>query len=262
MTLVAAVYAGLMGMALGSFGGLVADRSPGGESIFAKRSQCSNDRCGHVLGWAELVPVLSYVWLRGRCRACGTRIPPRLVFVEIGMGFVFAAVAIRYGLSPGTSFVCAAATLLLVISLIDWDHSLILDKLTAPGVIMAIGFAPFAPWATDGAADAWIGSATGVAVGFLALFPISFFAPNWLEFGDVKLAGLIGGMTGFPLVGVAIWSGIVFGGVVGATLLVTRIRKRGQHIPFGPYMAVGGLGALMYGRSFLDWYLELLRTGF
>ena len=133
MNVLIAVYAGLVGTAFGSFAGLVADRLSAGESIVARRSHCSNDRCGHELGWLELVPALSYLWLRGRCRACGVRIPPRLMFVEIGMGVLFASATVRYGPTLGTALVAAFTVWLLVISLIDWDRSLVLDKLTVPG---------------------------------------------------------------------------------------------------------------------------------
>jgi leader peptidase (prepilin peptidase)/N-methyltransferase len=96
----------------------------------------------------------------------------------------------------------------------------------------------------------------------LAFFPISVLAPRWLGFGDVNLAGLIGAMVAFPLIGVALWSGVVLGGIVGGVLLASGVRKRGQHIPFGPYLAGGAVVTFFYGRAFLDWYLELLRTGF
>ena len=262
MMLLIAAYLGLVGTAFGSFVGLVADRLPDGKTIFAKRSHCSNERCGHELGLGELVPVASYLWLQGRCRVCGVRIPSRLLFVEIGMGVLFGAIGLRYGLAPETAVVAGYAALLLVISLIDWDRALVLDKLTVPGAVLAIAFAPLAPWAVEGVADSWIRAVTGAVVGFLVLFPISFLAPKWMGFGDVKLAGLIGGMSGFPLVGVALWSGTVLGGLVGAALLVTGVRKRREAIPFAPYLAAGGVIALLYGRPLLDWYLELVRTGF
>ena len=107
MAALIAVCAGLVGTAFGSFAGLVADRLPVGESILAKRSHCSNEQCGRELGWFELVPVLSYLWLRGWCRACGVQIPPRLMFVELGMGALFAITAVRYGPTLGAAVAAA-----------------------------------------------------------------------------------------------------------------------------------------------------------
>jgi leader peptidase (prepilin peptidase)/N-methyltransferase len=184
------------------------------------------------------------------------------MFVEIGMGVLFASATVRYGPTLGTALVAAFTVWLLVISLIDWDRSLVLDKLTVPGAVFALAIAPVAPWATEGAIEAWTRAGVGAAVGFLAFFPISVLAPRWLGFGDVNLAGLIGAMVAFPLIGVALWSGVVLGGIVGGVLLASGVRKRGQHIPFGPYLAGGAVVTFFYGRAFLDWYLELLRTGF
>jgi leader peptidase (prepilin peptidase)/N-methyltransferase len=184
------------------------------------------------------------------------------MFVEIGMGALFAITAVRYGPTPGTALVAAFIALLLVISLIDWDRSLVLDKLTVPGTVFAVALAPIAPWAVEGVVEAWTRAGLGATVGFFAFFPISFLAPRWLGFGDVKLAGLIGAMVGFPLVGVALWSGVVLGGFVGGVVLASGVRKRGQHIPFAPYLAGGAAFSFLYGRPFLDWYLALLRIGF
>ena len=262
MAVLIAVYAGLLGTAFGSFAGLMADRLPVGESVLAKRSHCSNEQCGRELGWFELVPVLSYLWLRGRCRACGVRIPPRLMFVEIGMGALFTITAARYGPTLATVVAAAFIALLFVISLVDWDRSLVLDKLTVFGTVFALLVAPIAPWAAEGIVETWIRAGLGATVGFLVFFPIAFLAPRWLGFGDAKLAGLIGAMVGFPLVGVALWSGVALGGIVGGALLASGVRKRGQHIPFGPCLAGGAVFTFLYGRPFLDWYLELLRTGF
>ena len=184
------------------------------------------------------------------------------MFVEIGMGALFAITAVRYGPTLGTAVAAAFIALLLVISLVDWDRSLVLDKLTVPGTVFALAVAPIAPWAAEGIVETWMRAGLGATVGFLVLLPISLLAPRWLGFGDTKLAALIGAMVGFPLVGVALWSGAVIGGIVGGVLLASGLRKRGQHIPFGPYLAGGAAFTFLYGPPFLDWYLKSLRTGF
>lgn len=250
------LYLGIGGLAVGSFLALVADRLPRGEPIVATRSHCAY--CGKVLTWWELVPVLSYLGLRGRCSRCRARIPLRLPLVEVGTGLLFLLVGLRYGLSPATAVSLAYVSLLIVISLIDLQEKLILNVLVYPGVALALAAAPLAPWAPPGALEAWGSALLGGGVGALLLLGVYLASRGGMGAGDVKMAGLVGFMAGFPLVLVSLFVGVVAGGLVGLALLLLRLKGRKDAIPFGPFLALGATAGLLYGPAILDWYLGLL----
>ncbi|MBI4307663.1 MAG: prepilin peptidase [Chloroflexi bacterium] len=250
-------YAGMMGLAVGSFLGLVADRLPRGESIVTARSRCGS--CGRVLAWWELVPVISYLALGGRCSGCRARIPMRLLAVEVGTGALFAATSLRYGASLETVVTLAFLSLLGTIALVDLEEHLVLDVLVYPGALLALALAPATAWAAPGALLAsWGGALLGGAVGFGVLLAIYLASRGGMGAGDVKLAGLIGLMTGFPGVLVSLFVGFVAGGLVGATLLLLGLRGRKDAIPYGPYLAVGAAVSLLFGTAIIEWYLGLL----
>lgn len=249
-------YLTLVGFAVGSFLALVADRLPRNESVVGARSHC--EVCDRRLNWWELVPVLSYVGLRGRCYNCRTPIPFRLPAVEIGTGLLFALAGVLYGVTLTTATTLAFVSLLIAISLIDLDRKLILNKLVFPGAVVALAVAPWAPWSSGMPIDAWVSSLLGGAVGFGLLLVIYLISRGGMGAGDVKLAGLMGLMTGFPGIGAALFVGFVSGGLIGVLLLLLRLRGRRDVIPYGPYLSLGAVVALFYGEPLLEWYLGLL----
>lgn len=250
-------YLTLTGLAAGSFVGLVADRVPRGESIVALRSACST--CGRVLAWWELVPVLSYLALRGRCYGCGARIPVRLVFVEIGTGFFFLTTGVRYGVSVESGVVVLFLSLLTAVSLIDLERRLILNKLVYPMAVVSLLLAPLTPWAPPNPIEAWGRSVVGGGIGFALMLMVYLASRGGMGAGDVKFAGVIGLMTGLVGVVVALFAGFVLGGTIALGLLAFRVRGRKDVMPFGPYLALGAAIALFSGSAVLDWYLGLLR---
>ena len=210
--------------------------------------------------WWELIPVLSYVGLRGRCYNCQTSIPLRLPLVEIGTGIAFGLTGTLYGLSLITATTLAFLSLLIVVSLIDIDHKLILNKMVAPASVVALVVAPWTPAAAEaeGMIAAWVGSLLAGVIGFLVLLVIFLISRGGMGAGDVKFAGLIGLMVGLPGIVAALFIGFVSGGVIGLLLLLFRIRGRRDAIPYGPYLALGSAVTLLYGDPLLDWYFRLL----
>jgi leader peptidase (prepilin peptidase)/N-methyltransferase len=240
------VFCSLLGLAVGSFLNVCIDRLPAGESILRRSSHCAS--CGHSLAPLDLVPVLSFLWLRGRCRYCRAPIPVRLPLVELATDLLFGFLSWWYGPGAQLVFALAYASLLLVVFVIDLKHQLILDVVVYPGMALAVAGAFF--WPEVGIVSALLGGAVGAAL----LAVLYLLARGGMGFGDVKLAGLIGLIVGYPLVFGSLLLGIVGGGMVAVLLLALRIKGRKEAIPFGPFLAGAALVTLVWGRALWDWY--------
>ena len=259
MTILLTICLGLFGLAVGSFLNLCIDRLPQKKSIVKPGSHCDN--CGKSLKAADLVPVFSYIWLRGRCRYCGAHIPLRLPVVELATAFIFAFLAWHYlhlGQRLELGFAVIYAAIFIAIFVIDLEQGLVLNVLVFPAMAPALVFSFF--W--DGFEELWprvgpgftLSALLGGAVGFgLMLLPY-LISRGGMGAGDVKLAGLIGMVVGFPQVLAALLVGIIIGGLVAVFLLVARLRGRKEAIPFGPFLAVGAMVALVWGTQIIEWY--------
>jgi leader peptidase (prepilin peptidase) / N-methyltransferase len=258
MTAIITVGFALLGLAVGSFLNLCIDRLPQGKSIVRPGSHCDN--CNQSLKAVDLVPVFSYLWLRGRCRYCGARIPLRSPIVEFATAAIFAFLAWHYGLSRELAFAVIYAGIFIVIFAIDLEQELILNIVVFPAMVLAFAFSFF--W--GGFEEFWpkvgpgfvLSALMGGAVGFvLMLLPYLLTRGRGMGYGDVKLAAFIGLMSGFPLVLVALLVGIVVGGLAAVILLVSRaVKSRKAAIPYGPFLAVGAMVALIWGDKIFHWW--------
>ena len=258
MTAIITVGFALLGLAVGSFLNLCIDRLPQGKSIVRPGSHCDN--CNQNLKAIDLVPVFSYLWLRGRCRYCGAHIPLRSPIVEFAAAAIFAFLAWHYGLSLELAFTVIYASIFIVIFAIDLEQELILNIVVFPAMILAFAFSFF--W--GGFEEFWprvgpgfvLSALLGGAVGFvLMLLPYLLTRGRGMGYGDVKLAAFIGLMSGFPLVVVALLVGIIAGGLVAVFLLVSRmVKTRKAAIPYGPFLAVGAMVALIWGDKIFQWW--------
>ncbi len=246
----------LIGLAVGSFLNLCSDRLPRGQSILSPLSRC--DECGHPLAAIDLVPLLSYLWLGGRCRYCSTPLPPRLPLVELTAGLLFAFLFWWYGLSLQLFMALVYACLLIVIFVIDLEHGLILDRVIYPAMALAVVFSFFWPgissfWPKIGVASSLLG---GVAAMLFMLVPFLVY-PGGMGGGDVKLAAFGGLATGFPQALLFVIISAIGGGLVAAFLLIFGLRKRRDPIPFGPFLASAIMVTLIWGEGIVNWYLGL-----
>jgi len=257
MTALEIVLFALLGLAVGSFLNLCIDRLPLGKSIVRPPSHC--DACQQRLKTWDLVPLFSYLWLRGRCRYCGAHIPRRLPLVELATALLFALLSWQYGLSLQLAIALIYASLFLVIFVIDLEQGLVLDKVVYPGMALAFVFSFFWPWPELVWPDIGVLSALlGGAIGFgLILIPY-LISRGGMGGGDVKLAGLIGLVTGFPLVFFALFLGILGGGLVAIALLISGVKSRKEPIPFGPFLAAAAMVTLIWGPAMYQWYIGLL----
>lgn len=246
----------ILGASVGSFLNVVIDRLPTGRSIVRHRSYCES--CDRPIGLLELIPIISYTVLHGRCRSCGARIPLRILLVELGTGTAFLLLFLSYDLTAEWAILAFYFSFFLVIAIIDLEHRLILNKLVYPASAVALLLASLYPLGMAAERDilgAFLFSLLGGAVGFGILFIPAVIREGAMGWGDVKLAGVIGLAAGFPGVLVALGLAILGGGLVAGVLLLSGLKKRGGHVPFGPFLSAGIMAALIWGKSIADWYL-------
>jgi leader peptidase (prepilin peptidase) / N-methyltransferase len=258
MSAIITIIFGLFGLAVGSFLNLCIARLPQDKSIVRPGSHC--DSCNQRLKAVDLVPVFSYLWLKGRCRYCGAHIPLRVPIVEFAAAAIFAFLAWHFGLSRELAFAIVYAAIFIVIFGIDLEQELILNVVVFPAMILAFAFSFF--W--GGFQEFWpkvgpgfvLSALMGGAVGFvLMLLPYALTRGRGMGYGDVKLAAFIGLMSGFPLVVVALLVGIIAGGLVAVFLLLSRVVKnRKTAIPYGPFLAIGAMVALIWGDRIFHWW--------
>jgi leader peptidase (prepilin peptidase)/N-methyltransferase len=247
----------LLGLAVGSFLNVCIDRLPRNESIVNPPSHCP--ACQQKLTFKDLIPVFSYLRLRGRCRYCQAAIPRRLFWVEFATGLIFALLCWHYGLSVELGVMAFYACLFIIIFVIDLEYGLILNKVVYPSMVVALLLALLPqPWLTQMIISGIANAALGGAIGFGIFLLIAIASRGGMGWGDVKLAALIGLATGFPLVFLSIIMGAILGGIVAVVLVVAKKRNRRQTIPFGPFLALAAMVTLLWGSNILNWYLALM----
>ena len=239
----------LGGAVTGSFLSVVAHRVPRGESIVAPRSRCAS--CGAQIAAYDNVPIVSWLALRGRCRHCGERISVRYPLIEVGVGLLFALVAVVFYDEPaelalGLAFVATLAA----ITLTDLELRVIPNKVLIVSAIAGVAFA-----AALAAASLPERAIAAAAAGGL-LFVVALAYPRGMGLGDVKLAAVMGlylGRSVAPALLIAFLAGSLFG---LALIAAQGAAARKQAVPFGPFLALGGTIALFLGNQIVDWYLS------
>jgi leader peptidase (prepilin peptidase)/N-methyltransferase len=246
-----ALIAGVFGAIFGSFFNVVAYRLPRGESLSRPPSHCTS--CGAAIRVYDNVPILGWLWLRGRCRSCAEKIPIRYPIVEL----LTAALAVSVVLARHTAISrvlgLALIAVLVPVSLIDLDTRKIPNKITAPAAVLAVAIGLVLK--PSGVPAQLLAGLLGG--GFLLVFAMAY--PRGLGMGDVKLAGVLG-LYLIGSVAVALFAGILVAAAVGIGVMarvgVAKGRKVG--IPFGPFLAVGGVLGILAGPQLLHWYLHTL----
>jgi leader peptidase (prepilin peptidase)/N-methyltransferase len=247
----------LLGMIIASFLNVCIDRLPARQSLFFPPSHCA--ACNRRLALIDLIPIFSYLWLRGRCRYCGAAIPRRILWVELGTTALFGFACWWFGLSVELAIALFYSCIFIVLMVIDWEKGLILNKIVLPAIVAALIIsAAFSIFLPEIEIVPFIGrAAIGGGIGLVLFFLIVIVSRGGMGWGDVKLAALIGLVFGFPLFFVALLIGVILGGVVAAVLLLLKIKKRRETIPFGPFLALASIITLLWGNGILDWYRGL-----
>lgn len=239
----------LLGLVVGSFLNVVVHRVPAGESVVWPASRCPG--CEKPILRRDNVPVISYALLRGRCRHCAKPIPSRYPLVEGLTGALFGAAALRFEGAGELALALTLVCVLVALAVTDLEHRLLPNAIVGPaslaGLLLALWGAP-AAW--------WTYPLAGLAVaGFL--FALATFYPGGMGMGDVKMGGMLGLFLG-PYAAMAVFIGAVSGTVAYVTLVAAGRLERGSALPFGTFMAFGGLVALFAGPEILGLYLEVI----
>lgn len=252
-----ALFAGLLGLLIGSFLNVVVHRVPRGESVVSPPSACP--RCETPIRPRDNVPVAGWVLLKGRCRDCDLAISPRYPLVELGAGLLFAVMALRFGLDPVLPAYLYLVAVGLALALIDLDCKRLPDALTLPSYPVAavlLGAAAVAGSDSGSFVRALLG---GLAM-YAVYFALCFAYPAGMGFGDVKLAGVLGMYTAWLSWGVwavGLFLGFFLGGLFGIALVALSKAGRKTAVPFGPFMLLGVLLAVLVGQPLVQAYLEL-----
>ena len=242
------LVSGLLGLIAGSFLNVVIHRVPLRQSVVWPASRCP--ACGAPIEPRDNVPLLSYVVLRGRCRNCKARISARYPLVEALTGVLFAAAAYEFGL--GLELLSALALILTLVALAgtDLEHRLLPNAIVGPAAL--VGFT----LSVLGSPDRWwvyLASALAVAG---ALFALAFAYPGGMGMGDVKMGGMLGAFLG-PYAAMAVFLGALCGAITGGLLMAAGRMQRRHALPFGVFMALGGIVVLFVGPELWGLYLHL-----
>lgn len=235
----------VFGLCVGSFLNVCINRLINGESVISPASRCP--KCKQKIKWYDNIPVISFLLLQGKCRYCRGRISLQYPIVELLTAVIFLCMYKEV-------WFLFLALMLLVISFIDLKTKIIPDIITIPGIVIGLVFKlVFAfvdkDWA--GFFDASLGMVLGLGIfGFIV-----FASRGGMGMGDIKLAGLIGVFLGLEKAFLMILLSFIIGGLVGAVLLIFRIKKRKDAIPFGPYLAIASVISMFFGKKILNWWL-------
>ena len=243
------VLAVVCGLVIGSFLNVVAYRLPRGESLASPGSRCID--CGAPVRWYDNLPLVSWLILRGRCRACGTPISPRYPLVEALTAALYAAVVIAKGADEDVWLGIAFVTALVPIALIDLEHRIIPNVIVLPAAVAAVAILAVVD---PGELPEHL-IAAAAAGGFFLLAALAY--PRGMGMGDVKLAAVMGLYLG-RAVGPALLVALLVGSVVGVAVIARKGGREGRKtaVPFGPFLALGGAVALFSGEGIVDWYLD------
>lgn len=262
MTSVEFVVLGVFGLMVGSFLNVCIGRLPAGLSIVTPASRCPS--CGTPLAWRDNVPVLSWLWLGGKCRTCRVSIGGRYPLVELGTAAVFLAQGADVGASPLQDSAVAIelasrvvfSALLVALLVTDIETFRLPNPLTYFGIIAGLAFSLAGP---PGLQSSIIGAALGAGV-LLVIRQAWLWTRkvDALGLGDVKMLAMIGAFLGWPHVWVVLLFSSLAGAAVGVGLIVAGRGTMGSRLPFGVFLSLAALGASIWGQRFIDWYLGTL----
>lgn len=249
-------YIFILGLLIGSFLNVCIYRIPKGESVVLPPSHCTN--CGNEIKWYDLVPVISYIFLRGKCRYCKEEISLRYPFIELITGVIFLALYIEYGLSFTFLKYIILVVFLIVIGMIDFDTTDVYFSTTISGsvtgaILVMVGF-----FYSHGSFSADIvpyilGAAVGG--GTIAIIILITGGMGW---GDAEICLLCGIFLGFKYTLVMLFLAFIIGAVIGIILVITKRKSRKDYIPFGPFIALAGIISILFGEKLFVWYMAII----
>ena len=237
----------IVGITIGSFLNVCIYRLPVGMSIISPPSRCGT--CGHRLGPLDMIPVLSYFFLGGKCRYCHTPYSPRYALVELLTGLLFTLAGVYY--LPGIALVLVFIFIscLVVITFIDFDHQIIMNRFVL--LLLATGVLYHGLYT-----KAYMSALAGMVLAGGIMLAIYFISRGGMGEGDVKLSFALGLWVGMPDAAVLLLLSFVLGGIVGVVLLAAKLKTRKDPIPFGPYLCMASYLTLLFGPYMIYYYWQ------
>ena len=240
----------VFGLILGSFSNVVIYRLPQGKSIVTPGSQCR--LCGNSIRPWDNIPLLSYFLLRGRCRFCKEPISTRYPAVELAHGILYVLLWYKLGFGLPFAWYGLLTSTLLVVTLIDFDHKIIPNIITLPGIAIGLGLSMSALPVTP------LASLLGISMGGTFFYLIALVSKGGMGGGDIKLIAMIGAFLGWQGALFTIFAGALLGSLAGVTLMLLGRKGRKDKVPFGPFLSCGAVLFILSGDDLIRWYVNLL----
>ncbi len=238
-----------IGLAVGSFLNVILYRTRENQGFLAGHSFCPS--CKKQISWYDNIPLLSFIFLAGRCRHCGKRISLQYPLVELAVGLIFLGLYLKFGLDLKFLSLALFCCFLVLIFVYDFKYYLILDRFTIPPMVIALLINPILGVSLQ---DLFLGFLLGAGF-FVAQYVLS--SGRWIGSGDIRLGALMGSMLGGKMLLVALFLAYITGAVVAIFLLIAKRKKLSSKIPFGTFLSAATMIAFFYGPEILDWYMNL-----
>ncbi|MDD2852809.1 MAG: prepilin peptidase [Desulfuromonadaceae bacterium] len=244
----------LFGLVVGSFLNVCIYRLPKDESVVFPPSHCPH--CSYAIRWYDNIPLLSYLFLRGRCRGCGTLISLQYPLVELLNGALALLLFLRFGPTRAFAALFLLCSALLVITFIDIEHQIIPDEISLPGIVVGFVLSFFLR------GHSWLNSLLGILLGGGVLLLVAWLyhrltGKDGMGGGDIKLLAMLGAFLGWKAVPFIIFASSLLGSVIGVSIMLLQKKDSKLAIPFGPYLAFGAVLYIFYGKPLINWYLGL-----
>lgn len=248
------IFAFIFGAVVGSFLNVCIYRLPLKESVVFPPSHCPN--CDYKIPFYDNIPILSYLALAGRCRCCKGRISPQYPLVELINALLTLFLFMKFGLSLAFLVLFLFCSAMVVVTFIDLEHQIIPDSISLSGIVCGFIFSFFIPQL------GWRNSLIGIAVGGGSLLLVAYgyeflTKKEGMGGGDIKLLAMIGAFFGWRAVPFIIFVSSLIGSVIGITIMFLQKKDAKLAIPFGPFLALGAILYIFFGRQVIHWYLSL-----
>jgi leader peptidase (prepilin peptidase)/N-methyltransferase len=257
MNLIIGLFVFITGLIFGSFFNVCIFRIQKGESISYPPSHCTN--CNNRLNWYDLVPALSYVFLKGQCRYCGEKISLRYPAIELITGILFYLVYFKYGITILTIKFIVFISILIIIGMIDFDTTDVYFSTTVTGMILGLGSIIAEGYLKNAIITYVLGGVLGG--GLIALIIIGskiILGTEGMGWGDAEICLVCGLFLGLKLIIVMLLVSFVLGGIIGVALIAMKIKSRQDCIPFGPFIVLAAIFTVFFGQGIVSWYFSML----
>lgn len=241
----------LYGIVIGSFLNVCIYRIPREESIAFPPSHCTN--CGYELKWTDLFPILSYIFLRGKCRSCGEKISIKYPLIELLNGAIYVLLFLQFGFSIIFFKYCFFTSIIIVIGMIDFETKFVYRITTGIGLIGGVIFTIIQVINNK---TVFMDSLIGLFIGAGIILLIVIITRGMGE-GDIEIAALCGLFLGIKGILVTLFLSFVIGGIVSVLILALKLKGRKDEIAFGPYLAIGGMVSMLWGSKILEIYMNV-----